>query len=162
MLPKRHPAIVRSEDACHHFGENGYRTGYIGKWHLYDRGIEGAVPESARAGYEYWLASNVLEFTSDAYHTVLYDNDNNAVKLPGYRVDAVTDAMIRYIDAHQGDPFYLSPHISNLITRITSTIIRRQMAIVSVTRGDGFRQISLRWEAQRISISPAITVWSNA
>ena len=103
---------------AHHFRDNGYSTSYIGKWHLYDRGVEGPVPESARAGYEYWLASNVLEFTSDAYHTVLYDNDNNAVRLPGYRVDAVTDAMIRYIDAHQGDPFYLftsyiEPHHQN-------------------------------------------------
>ena len=102
---------------AHHFGDNGYSTGYIGKWHLY-RGAEGPVPESERGGYEYWLASNVLEFTSDAYHTVLYNNDNNAVRLPGYRVDAVTDAMIRYIDAHQSDPFYLftsyiEPHHQN-------------------------------------------------
>ena len=71
------------------------------------RGVEGPVPESARGGYEYWLASNVLEFTSDAYSTVLYNSDNQPVRLPGYRVDAVTDSMIRYIDAHQGDPFYL-------------------------------------------------------
>ena len=102
---------------AHHFGENGYSTGYIGKWHLY-RGTEGPVPESERGGYEYWLASNVLEFTSDAYHTVLYNSDNQPVRLPGYRVDAVTDAMIRYIDAHQGDPFYLftsyiEPHHQN-------------------------------------------------
>ena len=54
---------------AHHFRESGYTTGYIGKWHLYDRGVEGPVPESARGGYEYWLASNVLEFTSDAYLT---------------------------------------------------------------------------------------------
>ena len=49
------------------------------------------VPEEERGGYETWLASNVLEFTSDAYDTVMYDNDGNAVKLPGYRVDALTD-----------------------------------------------------------------------
>ena len=60
----------------------------------------------------------MLEFTSDAYHTVLYNSDNQPVTLPGYRVDAVTDATIRYIDAHQSDPFYLftsyiEPHHQN-------------------------------------------------
>ena len=64
------------------------------------------------------LPPTCLSFTSDAYSTVLYNNDNQPVKLPGYRVDAVTDSMIRYIDAHQGDPFYLftsyiEPHHQN-------------------------------------------------
>ena len=48
----------------------------------------------------------------------MYDNDNNPVKLPGYRVDALTDAAIRYIDAHQRESFflfisYLEPHFQN-------------------------------------------------
>ena len=104
---------------AHHFRDTGYTTGYIGKWHLYAGGDgPGPVPEANRGGYEYWLASNVLEFTSDAYQTTLYNNDNQPVKLPGYRVDAVTDAMIRYIDAHQNEPFYLftsyiEPHHQN-------------------------------------------------
>jgi hypothetical protein len=34
--------------------------------------------------------------------TVMYDNDDAEVKLPGYRVDAVTDAAIRYIDSQAG------------------------------------------------------------
>ncbi len=100
---------------AHYFREAGYDTGYIGKWHLADRD---PVPEEQRGGYEYWLASNVLEFTSDSYDTVMYDNDNRSVKLPGYRVDALTDAAIRYIDAHQDRPFYLfisylEPHHQN-------------------------------------------------
>jgi arylsulfatase A-like enzyme len=105
---------------AHHFREAGYRTGYIGKWHLASRNSMGPTPEAERGGYEYWLASNVLEFTSDAYHTTLYDNDGRAVQLPGYRVDAVTDAVIRYVDAHQSDPFflfvyYIEPHHQNHI-----------------------------------------------
>jgi arylsulfatase A-like enzyme len=78
------------------------------------------VPEGSRGGYQYWLASNLLEFTSDAYDTVMYDNDGSAVKLPGYRVDAVTDAVIRYIDGHKDAPFflfvsYIEPHHQNHI-----------------------------------------------
>ena len=62
--------------------------------------------------------ANILEFTSDAYNTVLYDNDEQEVHLPGYRVDAVTDAAIRYVDAQGDDPFflfisYIEPHHQN-------------------------------------------------
>eukprot|EP01050_Picozoa_sp_SAG11_P052098 SAG11_NODE_29997_length_305_cov_0.752427_1_plen_88_part_10 len=54
----------------------------------------GAVPAEFRCGYDYWLASNMLEFTSEAYSTVLYNNANERVQLPGYRADACTDAAI--------------------------------------------------------------------
>ncbi len=100
---------------AHCFGAAGYATGYIGKWHL---AAHDPVPQAERGGYDYWLASNLLEFTSGPYDLVMYDNDNQPVKLPGYRVDGQTDAAIRYIDAHQTDPFflflsYIEPHHQN-------------------------------------------------
>ncbi len=112
------PLPADSQTLAHYFAAAGYDTGYIGKWHLYEQGTTGPVPASDRFGYQYWLASNVLEFTSDAYSTVLYDNDNQPVRLPGYRVDAVTDAAIRYVDVRQDRPFflfisYIEPHHQN-------------------------------------------------
>jgi len=103
---------------AHCFAEGGYDTGYIGKWHLAANEHVGPVPPEQRGGYDYWLASNLLEFTSDAYDMVMYDNDQQAVKLPGYRVDAQTDAVVRYIDSHQDNPFflfisYIEPHHQN-------------------------------------------------
>jgi arylsulfatase A-like enzyme len=103
---------------AHYFRQAGYETGYIGKWHLADDRSHGPVRPEQRGGYEYWLASNLLEFTSDAYDCVLHDHDGRPIKLPGYRVDAMTDAAIRFIDRHQSQPFflfisYLEPHHQN-------------------------------------------------
>ena len=109
------PLPQHKRTLAHYFREKDYKTGYIGKWHLAD---EDPVPEVQRGGYEYWLASNILERTSDPYHTTLYDNDNKPTSLPGYRVDALTDAAIRYINLHKDDNFYLflsflEPHHQN-------------------------------------------------
>ena len=97
------------------FRAGGYTTGYIGKWHLADAD---PTPVEQRGGYDFWLAANTLEFTSDVYDTLVYDTEGKPVKLPGYRVDALTDAAIRYVDQHQQDPFflfisYLEPHHQN-------------------------------------------------
>ena len=116
------PDTVPTLGTC--FRENGYQTGYIGKWHLYapqggEEAAAGPVPAAHRAGYEYWLASNLLEFTSEAYQTTLYNTDNEPVRLPGYRVDALTDAAIRHIDQnHRKGPLflfvsYIEPHHQN-------------------------------------------------
>lgn len=113
---------------CHtladHFGAAGYATGYIGKWHLADTE---PVPPHQRGGYQSWLAANVLEFTSDAYRVVVFDDDGEPVMLPGYRSDALFDAAIRFVADHADPtggenagrrPFYLfcslvEPHHQN-------------------------------------------------
>jgi len=109
------PLPPHARTLAHCFREAGYHTGYIGKWHLAE---QEPVPEAKRGGYQHWLAADVLEFSSDAYNMVVYDNEGRPVKLPGYRVDAQTDAAIRYIDAHQNEPFFLfcsflEPHHQN-------------------------------------------------
>lgn len=103
------------ETIGHLFQNAGYNTAYIGKWHMCH---EEPVPKSRRTGYDYWLGSNLLEFTSDAYQTTMFDNDGKPVELPGYRVDAVADCAIRYMDEHKDAPFFLfcsflEPHFQN-------------------------------------------------
>jgi len=111
-LPPQVPTLANT------FRQAGYQTGYIGKWHLADESTHGPVREEQRGGYEEWLASNILEFTSDAYDVRLYDNDSKEHRLPGYRADAIADASIRFIDRHRERPFflfssYIEPHHQN-------------------------------------------------
>ncbi len=106
-----------AQTLAHSFSNAGYETAYIGKWHLMADGV-GPVPEDKRGGYQRWLASNLLENTSDAYSTVLYDEKGEEVFLPGYRVDAMTDAAIRYLAEPKDKPSflflsYLEPHHQN-------------------------------------------------
>lgn len=106
------------------FGNADYKTGYIGKWHL--AGVElghldwqqEPVPPDRRGGYQFWLGADATEFISDAYNAVLFDGQGNKQHLPGYRVDAITDAGIRYIQQHKDDQFFLvmshlEPHHQN-------------------------------------------------
>lgn len=101
------------------FARAGYATGYIGKWHLAgEDGPDGPVPPGRRGGYEKWLASDRLEFTSDAYRTVVYDEEGEPVRLPGYRSDALFDAAIRFVADHHDRPYLLflsllEPHHQN-------------------------------------------------
>lgn len=108
--------LPRSERTlAHHFAEAGYDTGYVGKWHLAE---SDPVPVAQRGGYGDWLAANTLEFTSEAYRTIVYDGDGQPVLLPGYRSDACFDAAIRFVTDHHDRPFYLflsllEPHHQN-------------------------------------------------
>ncbi|MEW1692165.1 sulfatase-like hydrolase/transferase [Streptomyces sp. NPDC091265] len=101
------------------FAAAGYATGYIGKWHLAgEDNPDGPVPPDGRGGYRSWLASDRLEFTSDAYRTVVHDEDGEPVRLPGYRSDALIDAAIRFVADHHDRPYLLflsllEPHHQN-------------------------------------------------
>lgn len=106
------------------FNDAGYRTAYFGKWHLSESGNPGPVPEMDRAGYQDWLAANCVELTSGPYSARLWDRNDQEVQLPGYRVDAQTDAMIRYLGERADEPranrqpfllfhSFLEPHHQN-------------------------------------------------
>ncbi|GAB3808513.1 choline-sulfatase [Humibacter antri] len=109
------PLAVDAKTIAGAFNDAGYQTGYIGKWHLAD---EDPVTAEHRGGYRSWLAADLLEFSSDEYRTIVWDEDCEPVRLPGYRADALADAIIRFIADNHDRPFmlfssFLEPHHQN-------------------------------------------------
>ena len=100
------------------FGDAGYETGYVGKWHLANTSTD-PVPEDRRLGYEdYWRAADALEHTSHPYEGVVYDGDGERCEFDGYRVDALTEMAEEFLRRDRDDPFfltlsYLEPHHQN-------------------------------------------------
>ncbi len=108
----------------------GYDVSYIGKWHLASCGTRNGpddfrtlpVPPERRGGYkDFWLASDVLEFTSHSYDGYMFDGDMNRREFPEgrYRVDVLGDWTLEYLDSRTGEkPFFLflsfiEPHHQN-------------------------------------------------
>jgi arylsulfatase A-like enzyme len=95
------------------FRDSGYRTGYIGKWHLYGSpdGNYGRrlapVPREKRLGFDYWKA---CECTHDYNHSLYYEGGDTTPKYwPGYDAAAQTEDAIAFIrrSANAADPFLL-------------------------------------------------------
>ncbi len=126
---------------AHWFTEAGYEVAYIGKWHLASTGSPSdststksapshrtmiydyrtkPIPPERRGGYkDYWVASDLLEFTSHGYGGHMFDSEMNKIDLEGYRADAITDIALGYLRSHDNKkPFFLfisplEPHHQN-------------------------------------------------
>lgn len=123
-------ALPQSERTmAHYLSDAGYEVGYIGKWHLASTDRNGQedfrerpVPMERRGGYkDFWIASDVLEFTSHSYDGHMFDADGNKRVFPEgrYRADAQGDFIIEYLSSRDlKKPFFLftsfiEPHHQN-------------------------------------------------
>ena len=128
-------ALPESSDTlATRLGALGYRTGYVGKWHLgSDRGPnlpsgrtvsrfeKRPVPPERRGGYrDAWIAADALELTSGPYRGNVFDEDGREVALDGFRVDAIGDLALDRMKRLAVDdrPFllfvsFLEPHHQN-------------------------------------------------
>lgn len=122
------------------FSAGGYEVGYIGKWHLASggpvdwsklgRGEQNSsddykvlpIPFERRGGFkDFWIASDVLEFTSHGYGGHMFDANGQKVEWPEdvYRADFQTDLVLEYLDSRlRNRPFflmvsYIEPHHQN-------------------------------------------------
>lgn len=89
------------------FSAAGYRTGWIGKWHLtgtHERQYE--PPGAGRHGFDYWRAFN---FNHRHNHCVYYGDGPDPLEPEGYQMDWETDRAVDFIRDAAGadDPFCL-------------------------------------------------------
>ena len=91
------------------FSEQGYTTGYIGKWHL---GTAGYLPDTQ--GFEFTFAVN--EAGQPGAYFPPYENSDlpitNVPDLAGdsedsYLTDRLTDVALRFIETNRDRPFFL-------------------------------------------------------
>jgi len=122
-----------SKTIAHYLSDAGYFVGYIGKWHLASTILPSKeeiedevdyqtkpVPLERRGGYkDFWLVSDVLEYTSHPFKGHLFDANMNKVEFEGYRVDRLTDFALEFFDSYDREqPFFLflsflEPHHQN-------------------------------------------------
>lgn len=95
------------------FQNAGYRTGYIGKWHLYgspdgDYGRrEAYIPVDKRFGFQYW---KVGECTHDYNNSFYYEGDDPTKKYwEGYDAIAQTEDACQFVrdNAASDEPYFL-------------------------------------------------------
>ena len=85
----------------------GYRTAYIGKWHLDGHGRSSYIPPERRQGFEYFKA---LECTHNYNQSYFYQGDDSVKRQwKGYDALAQTEDAIAYMQRHAGveRPFLL-------------------------------------------------------
>lgn len=80
------------------YKNNGYDTGFIGKWHIDGHGRESYIPEERHQGFDYW---KTLECTHN-YLKSYYYTGNSPVKntWEGYDAIAQSEEAASYIKAH--------------------------------------------------------------
>jgi len=83
----------------------GYRTAYIGKWHLDGNQRSAFIPRERRQGFEFW---KVLGCTHAYNNSFYYGGEDTRLKWEGYDAIAQTQEARRYIRDHaEGSPFLL-------------------------------------------------------
>lgn len=88
------------------FGHAGYRTGYIGKWHL-DGGprMPGFIPPGPRRhGFEYWAAN---QCNHNYFHNWYFRDENVPIVSDRYEPEFWTDQAIEFLYESQEKPFFL-------------------------------------------------------
>jgi len=84
----------------------GYRTGYIGKWHVDGAGRSARIPPERRLGFDFW---RTLECTHAYFKSPYYHQDEATPRTwEGYDAAAQTGAACGFIrDRQAGRPFCL-------------------------------------------------------
>ncbi len=82
----------------------GYRTGYIGKWHLDGVPRDRFTPPARRHGFEFWAAWNCAH---DYFNGRIYRDEPKPIFLSGYEPIAQTEIALEFLSRQDERPFAL-------------------------------------------------------
>ena len=94
------------------FNAHGYRSGFVGKWHVGDSGNR-PIPEELRAGFRDFIG---YQCYNGFYRDVcFYDEAGTEQRFEKHRTDATTDVAIERLRRTAGEPFsmvvgFQAPH----------------------------------------------------
>ena len=95
----------------HVLSDNGYNTGYVGKWHMFGKhhGTKQQFipPGPYRQGFDgFWAANN---FNHNYYDGFYFEDSFDKIDIDGYQPNTFTDLSIEYMReaSRQEDPFAL-------------------------------------------------------
>jgi arylsulfatase A-like enzyme len=105
----KHDYIART------FKNNGYRTGFIGKWHLNSRSGSDdhnyIPPGPDRLGFDHWEAYNYMHTFNDGFY---YRDEPKKLEMDKFETDFETDRAIAFMGEQKNSdsPFFLmvAPH----------------------------------------------------
>ena len=113
MFANHYPIPLDQTFLAEVFRDHGYRTGYVGKWHL-DGGIKhGFVPRERRLGFDWFVGFNRGH---EYFDSIFYRNDDQTPRMSKrYEPDFQTDHLFEFLDEDDGRPFmamisYGPPH----------------------------------------------------
>jgi arylsulfatase A-like enzyme len=100
------PLPIDGKGFGHLLKANGYRTGWVGKWHLFGPGVRTTFipPGEHRHGFDdLWAGVNCSHKYCDSFY---YLNDHpEKIYFNGYEPDIQTDIAMNFISQYQEEPF---------------------------------------------------------
>ncbi len=89
------------------FRDNGYRTGFVGKWHL-DGGRKqpGYVPSERRQGFDFWAANECSHQHFDSHYFKC--NSQEPIPIKRFETEIWFSEALGFIDKSANDPFFLT------------------------------------------------------
>ena len=106
LIPEHLPTLPQR------LNEGGYRTSYVGKWHIGDSGNK-PIPENLRAGFADFIGYQCYNDFLD--EVCFYDEAGTEHRYDGHRTDVTTDVALERLRGLAGNPFalfvsYQNPH----------------------------------------------------
>lgn len=160
-----HPIHDGHPSLAGHLGEHGYRTGYIGKWHLNGGEAPGFVPPGPRRmGFEHFVGFNRGHYYLDG---IYYRDTDQAFHCPRFEPEYQTDHLIEFLDGAAADddrPFfgvvsYGPPHFPMDMPRHYRDLYHPDEVPLGPTSGDVELQRRVTEELLRDGFPAASGVW---